>query len=123
MQREYLFKGKRIDDEKWIEGYGMSYYKGLDTAVIIHKQGINTMHHTEVIPDSVCEFAGISDDNGVKIFENDPIHCWGGTEWNGMFEYDYHGICKFLNGSFVIVTESNVCIDFGNIEHVVNEAT
>jgi hypothetical protein len=68
------------------------------------------------------KFTGIYDDNGVKIFKNDPIHCWGGTEWNGMFEYDYHGICKFIDGLFVIVVESNFCVDFEHITHVINEA-
>jgi len=63
------------------------------------------------------QFIGLLDKNGIKVFEFDKIHCWGGTEFNGIFEYNYYGTCKFSNGSFYI--ESNLMsIDFGSMEYI-----
>ena len=35
---------------------------------IIHRQGINETHHTEVYPDSVGQYIGKKDKNGKKLY-------------------------------------------------------
>lgn len=72
MNREILFKAKRADNGEWIEGYGVVLIPNL--ASIIHRQGINLMHHTEVIPSTVCQFTGRYDDNDIKVFEGDKCY-------------------------------------------------
>jgi hypothetical protein len=65
MKREILFKGKTVDNGKWVAGFlAMSIDK--TTAVIFDET-----FDFDVIPESVGEFTGLHGKNGVKIFEGD----------------------------------------------------
>jgi uncharacterized phage protein (TIGR01671 family) len=70
MKREILFRGYSEALNKWVEG-GVYTYEGEVT--IIHRQGNNLMHNTAVHPDSVGQFTGLCDMEGIKIFEGDVL--------------------------------------------------
>lgn len=89
MTREILFRGKRLDNGEWIFGDLRHIFHGeyparcgYWTHIVDNSNGLNNgVCGLEVGPLTVDQFTGLTDRNGVKIFEGDIIE----------FEHPYNG--------------------------------
>ena len=74
--REILFRGKRTDNGKWIEGYYLCLNSKKHLIYTGYAETDCGNYYPDcygVIPESISEFTGLTDKNGKKIFEGDII--------------------------------------------------
>ena len=73
--REILFRGKRIDNGEWVEGY---VYRFPPICRIRHWLPIFEKYgDAEVNPSTVSQYTGMKDWNGKKVFEDDFVRVDG----------------------------------------------
>lgn len=97
--REILFKAKRIDNGEWVEGYYTErkgkLFIGIDISIGIDMFDVfctPMIRWFEIDPETLCQFTGLCDKNGNKIWENDIIKYHFG-EIYAPIKYGYYQNC------------------------------
>ena len=95
MNREILFRGKRVDNGEWV--YGYLYQDGMIGCNIFQTKPHLAAYIVD--PSTVCQYTGLTDKNGVKIFEGDVVRMHYFFEnyhpvTLGAFEDESEIICK-----------------------------
>ena len=91
MKREIKFRGKSVDEGKWL--IGSLVPNGQRPCIAPFKEGF---HLERVDPSTVGQFTGLTDYNGKEIYEGDIIHL---NEEEFELEYG-NGIVVFLDKDF-----------------------
>ena len=95
--RDIIFRGKRIDNGEWVEGYFVNLW-------LMHYQKHqpiitdNNAVSYDVDPSTVGQYTGLTDKNGKKIFEGDIMAFTA-------YGFDYVGTVEFAYGSASVMCE------------------
>lgn len=107
--REILFRGKRLDNGDWVEGYLYEHEPPLVGIVsekdepeaskwFIARTGFadwnmsRPVELVEVDPSTVGQYTGLNDKNGNRIFEGDILSIWN----------DRNDVVVFEDGAFIM---------------------
>lgn len=104
--RKILFRAKRLDNGEWVVGYVMIH--DYNKATIFRQNQVDgSLEGFEVDPETVCQYTGMIDSNGNKIWEYDLIK----FEDTGEDGYEYKEGYEFINIAMVCFSDGRWELD------------
>ena len=73
--REIIFKAKRLDNGEWVVGYYQKRFDldGSEQHLIFWSKSYTVWEYAEIDPDTICQYTGLTDKSGNRIWENDIV--------------------------------------------------
>lgn len=102
--REILFKAKSIQTGEWVEGYYIrdQYHIGGKDIIFYRKDSDRFTVYTNIIDiETLCQFTGLCDKNGNKIWKNDILMCHGNPKDLVKVLFGEFGVRNIETGSIV----------------------
>ena len=95
--KEILFKAKRLktdefDESGWVLGLPQYDADGKITSIQSQYTG-----KENILPETICQYTGLTDSNGVKIFENDFIQLMPNSDTRFLIKWNSEDCCFVVN--------------------------
>lgn len=110
--REILFRGKTVNNERWVYGSYLSKFDNDDFADTMIEKG--TMFSFAIDGKSLCQFTGMYDKNNIRIFEGDILKTTNSNCEIWFVDYKKTAFCANQSNS----NYSCVLDDFMDYSHV-----
>ena len=112
--REILFRGKRIDNGEWVQGFYIHHRNVAHYIIDIQHGGYEDIdggffvpRWYAVNPNTIGQYTGLTDKNGKRIFEGDIVDILTENEEIGIVAYDDGGFLVNADG-FDVDFHSNI---------------
>lgn len=125
--REILFRAKRTDNGEWVEGQYAYILNPLTESGEPIKHLIcngTNIFNDEIDPETLCQYTGLTDKNGNRIWENDIVGAWSEGKHtigrvkrrvDGLYiiypsyqKQEFWGLCPDENGKTTVEVIGNI---------------
>lgn len=97
-----MFRAKRADNGEWVEGYYI-YRRPGNSGYIVSDNGVGFFVE-RVVPETVCQYTGLNDKNGNKIFDGDLLD-------SDLYPFYSDGKHNYFAEIFLLDEQLTTCIE------------